>query len=91
MYCAVIFPPFNSTNCFVIDKPTPVDFLAFSTVKYLSKIFCTVVASKELALLENMIFPSLSSCTSKSPLLYLLTLFNIFSNILLIVFLFTFF
>ena len=68
-----MLPPFSSTNCFAIDSPIPVDSFAFSTEKYLSKIFCTVVASNEVALLEKMILPSLFSSTLKFPLLYFTT------------------
>ena len=60
-----MLPLFNSTSCLAIDKPMPEDFFPFSTVKYLSKIFCTVVASNDLALLENVIFPLHSRVTLK--------------------------
>lgn len=52
-----MLPPFSSTNCLAIDSPIPVDSFAFSTEKYLSKIFCTVVASSDVALLEKNYFP----------------------------------
>ena len=58
--------------------------MAFSTVKYLSKIFCTVVTSNEVALFENVMIPFSFNVTLKSPSLYLQTFDKIFSNIRMI-------
>ena len=79
-----MLPPFSLTNCLAIDSPIPVDSFAFSTEKYLSKIFCTVVASSDVALLEKIIFPSFFNSTLKFPLLYFTIFEKIFSNTLII-------
>lgn len=44
LYSAEILPPVFSVSDFAIDRPSPVEFLPFSTVKYLSKSLPTSIS-----------------------------------------------